>query len=519
MVSLLAAEAGWDARTARARSDGRNWGGSAGSCLMGWRECESIGARLPVCRGELGHGISDSDNTGASCEESRPRSSPLLPINPKDLTNPAQGDLAPPYGRVARHLVPLLFAGYVVAYLNRVNIGFAKLEMMGDLGFSDTMYGLGAGIFFVGYFLFEVPSNLLLHKVGARLWIARIMITWGVISGATMFVTSPALFYVSRFSLGLAEAGFFPGIIYYLSCWFPSARRARVMAFFISAIALSGVVGGPLSGWILHHFGGVHGLKGWQWLFVLESIPSVLVGFCVLAWLPSSIDESRWLSDEEKKALKDAVLADNRGHTQLAPGQVFADGRIWALVLVYFLLVAGLYGIGFWMPQILRNAGISSVLNLGWLTAIPYGLAAAAMMLAGRSSDRSGERRWHFALSMSTAAAGFLLIGVAGSGAFAAVAGLVLATCGVLSAMPIFWTLPTGFLGGAAGATAVALINSVGNLAGFLGPYAIGALNDATGRQAPGLFLVAAMLALGAVACVALVRPNLRQNSRFSAPC
>jgi D-galactonate transporter len=427
-------------------------------------------------------------------------------MNPQGGIPGAPDPVAPPYGRVARRLVPLLFAGYVVAYLNRVNIGFAKLEMMGDLGFSDTMYGLGAGIFFVGYFLFEVPSNLLLHKVGARLWIARIMISWGVISGATMFVTSPTLFYVSRFCLGLAEAGFFPGIIYYLSCWFPSANRARIMAFFISAIALSGVAGGPLSGWIMHHFAGVHGLKGWQWLFLIESIPSVLVGLCVLACLPSSIDESRWLSDGEKEALKDAVQADSSGHARLTPGQVFASGSVWALALAYFFLIAGLYGIGFWMPQILRNAGISSVLNVGWLTAIPYGLAAVAMMLVGRSSDRSGERRWHFAVSLSAAAAGFLLIGLAGSEAFAAVAGLVLATCGVLSAMPIFWTLPTGFLGGAAGATAVALINSVGNLAGFLGPYAVGALNDATGRQSPGLILVAALLALGAISCLALVR-------------
>jgi D-galactonate transporter len=411
-------------------------------------------------------------------------------------------------------LVPLLFAGYVVAYLNRVNIGFAKLEMMGDLGFSDTMYGLGAGIFFVGYFLFEVPSNLLLHRVGARVWIARIMITWGVISGATMFVTSPTLFYLSRFSLGLAEAGFFPGIIYYLSCWFPSARRARIMAFFISAIALSGVAGGPFSGWIMHHFGGVHGLKGWQWLFLLESVPSVLVGLCVLAWLPSSIDESRWLSEGEKEALKGAVRADSRGHAALSPGQVFANGPVWILALVYFLLMAGLYGIGFWMPQILRNAGIVRILDVGWLAAIPYSLAAVAMILVGRSSDRSGERRWHFALSLLTAAAGFLLIGVAGSGAFAAVVGLVLATCGVLSAMPIFWTLPTGFLGGAAGATAVALINSVGNLSGFLGPYAVGALNDATKRQAPGLFMVAAALALGAVSCMVLVRRRTDPISR-----
>ena len=435
-------------------------------------------------------------------------------MNPQGGTSGAPIPTAPPYGRVARRLVPLLFAGYVVAYLNRVNIGFAKLEMMGDLGFSDTMYGLGAGIFFVGYFLFEVPSNLLLHRVGARVWIARIMITWGVISGATMFVTSPTLFYLSRFSLGLAEAGFFPGIIYYLSCWFPSARRARIMAFFISAIALSGVAGGPFSGWIMHHFGGVHGLKGWQWLFLLESVPSVLVGLCVLAWLPSSIDESRWLSEGEKEALKGAVRADSRGHAALSPGQVFANGPVWILALVYFLLMAGLYGIGFWMPQILRNAGIVRILDVGWLAAIPYSLAAVAMILVGRSSDRSGERRWHFALSLLTAAAGFLLIGVAGSGAFAAVVGLVLATCGVLSAMPIFWTLPTGFLGGAAGATAVALINSVGNLSGFLGPYAVGALNDATKRQAPGLFMVAAALALGAVSCMVLVRRRTDPISR-----
>ncbi|CAN7628521.1 MFS transporter [Pseudoduganella sp. LjRoot289] len=410
------------------------------------------------------------------------------------------------YGKVSLRLLPFLFLCYVAAYLDRVNVGFAKLGMQADLQYSDTVYGLGAGIFFLGYFLFEVPSNLLMAKVGARLWIARIMISWGLISAALLFAHSPASFYLLRFLLGVAEAGFFPGIILYLTYWYPARRRARIVALFMSGVAVAGVVGGPLSGWIMRAFDGDAGLKGWQWLFLLEGVPSVLLGFWTLFYLDDGIRAARWLSEDEKAQLERGIREDGAGKRSLPLGQLFASGKVWLLALVYFLFVMGLYGVSFWLPQLVRNTGVQDVLQVGLLTAIPYAVAAVAMILAARHSDRSGERRWHAAIAAFLGAAGLALCTLYGHDTLLAMLALSVATAGILSTFPIFWSLPTGMLGGAAAAAGIALINSVGNLAGFVSPYLVGAIKDATGSPATGIYLVAASLALGGVLVLAGVR-------------
>ena len=410
------------------------------------------------------------------------------------------------YRKVSLRLVPFLFLCYVAAYLDRVNVGFAKLGMQADLRYSDTVYGLGAGIFFIGYFLFEVPSNLLMAKVGARVWIARIMISWGLISAALMFATTPASFYALRFLLGVAEAGFFPGIILYLTYWYPAERRARIVALFMSGVAVAGVVGGPLSGWIMRAFDGDLGLKGWQWLFLLEGIPSVLLGVWTLFCLDDGIRSARWLSEDEKQYLERAIAEDGSGKASLPLGRLFASGKVWLLALVYFLFVMGLYGVSFWLPQLVRNTGVQDVFQVGLLTAIPYGVAAVAMVLAARHSDRSGERRWHAAVAAFLGAAGLALCTWYGHDTLLAMLALSLATAGILSTFPIFWSLPTGMLGGAAAAAGIALINSVGNLAGFVSPYLVGAVKDATGSPAIGIYLVAASLAAGGVLVLAGVK-------------
>jgi D-galactonate transporter len=399
------------------------------------------------------------------------------------------------YSKVTWRLIPFLFLCYVVAYLDRVNVGFAKLQMLSDLKFSDTVYGLGAGIFFIGYFLFEVPSNIILHRTGARVWIARIMVTWGIISSAMMFVTTPAMFYVLRFLLGVAEAGFFPGIILYLTYWFPSARRARVVALFMTAIALSGVVGGPLSGWIMQSFSGVNGWAGWQWMFLLEGIPSIVVGVCVFFYLDDSIAQAKWLSNAEKKLLIDNISRDEGARTDHSLMQVFSNGRVG----IYFCFIMGLYGISFWLPQLIKTAGVKDVLDVGLLTMIPYALAAAAMVLASRSSDRTGERRFHTAGAGFVGGVGLVLSGLFGGDVMLAMAALSLATMGILTSLPLFWTLPTSMLRGAAAAAGIALINSVGNLAGFVSPFLVGSIKDATGSTTAGLYVLAASLFVGGV--------------------
>ena len=408
------------------------------------------------------------------------------------------------YRKVAWRLLPVLFLCYVVAYLDRVNVGFAKLQMLADLHFSDTAYGLGAGIFFIGYFLFEIPSNLILHRTGARVWIARIMISWGMLSSLTMFVTSEASFYGLRFALGVAEAGFFPGIVLYLTQWFPSERRARIIALFMTAVAISGVVGGPLSGVIMTTMAGVRGWAGWQWLFLLEGIPSVVMGAVVYLYLDDSIDAATWLTPHEKIVLHERLRAEDATKVSLSVGETLRSGRVLSFAAVYFTFTMGLYGVGFWLPQIIKNLGVRDVLNVGLLSAIPYGVGAVAMVLTARRSDRTGERRRHVALSALVGSIGLALAGASGHNTVAGMTALSIGTAGVLSTLPLFWTMPTAMLAGASAAAGIALINSIGNLSGFLAPYVVGAITDATGSQTYGLYVLAAALLLGAAMTLGL---------------
>lgn len=408
------------------------------------------------------------------------------------------------YRKVAWRLLPVLFLCYVVAYLDRVNVGFAKLQMLADLHFSDTAYGLGAGIFFIGYFLFEIPSNLILHRMGARVWIARIMISWGILSSLTMFITSEVSFYGLRFALGVAEAGFFPGIVLYLTQWFPSERRARIIALFMTAVAISGVVGGPLSGVIMTTMAGVRGWSGWQWLFLLEGIPSVVMGAVVYRYLDDSIDAATWLTPHEKHALRERLHTEDATKVSLSVGETLRSGRVLSFAAVYFTFTMGLYGVGFWLPQIIKNLGVRDVLDVGLLSAIPYGVGAVAMVLTARRSDRTGERRRHVALSALVGSIGLALAGASGHNTVAGMTALSIGTAGVLSTLPLFWTMPTAMLAGASAAAGIALINSIGNLSGFLAPYVVGAITDATGSQTYGLYVLAAALLLGAAMTMGL---------------
>ena len=413
--------------------------------------------------------------------------------------------------KAARRLLPLLFVCYVLAYLDRVNVGFAQLKMGTDLGFGNAVYGFGAGIFFVGYFLFEVPSNLILRRVGARRWIARIMITWGVVSSLFMLIDSAAGFYLLRFVLGAAEAGFFPGVIYYLTQWFPAARRARIVALFMTAIAASGIVGGPLSGWILATLDQVAGLKAWQWLFLAEGLPSVFAGLVVLSALDDSIEGAAWLDRDEKAALRAQLAQDDAQKSPMTVGAALRNPAVLLFALIYFCLVMGLYGIGFWLPQLIKAAGVADPLSIGVATAVPYAIGAIAMVWVGSRSDRTGERRGHLIAVAIAGAAGVATSAFAGPGNTAlALGALCLGTAGILAALPLFWSLPTDVLGGVAAAAGIALINSFGNLAGFVSPYMVGLIKDATGGTLWAMVALGASLALAAALAAVSPRPAPR---------
>ncbi len=413
------------------------------------------------------------------------------------------------YKKVTFRLIPFLFICYLAAYLDRVNVGFAKLQMLSDLKFSETVYGLGAGIFFIGYFIFEVPSNILLEKIGPRIWIARIMVTWGVLSSCMMFVSSEMSYYILRFFLGIAEAGFFPGIILYLTYWFPQARRGRIVALFMTAIAFSGVVGGPLSGWIMETFSGSHGLAGWQWLFVLEGLPSVVLGVATYFYLDDTVVSAKWLNNEEKAFLQSQLDADAKTKVHLPLAKIFTDLRVWLFSGIYFFMVMGLYGIGFWLPNIIKTAGVTDVFHNGLLSAIPYFIAAVAMVLVGKNSDRTGERHWHLIIFTLLGGAGFWLSSIYANDITISLVGITIAAIGVLSSIALSWSLPTAYLTGTAAAAGIAMINSIGNLSGFVSPFIVGWIKDVTGSLSGGLHFLAASIAFSAllVLCTKALKP------------
>jgi len=408
--------------------------------------------------------------------------------------------------RVSRRLIPFLFLLYVAAYLDRINVGFAQLQMKSALAFSDSVYGLGAGIFFIGYFLFEVPSNLVLARIGARVWIARIMITWGLVSGAMAFVETPTGFYALRFLLGAAEAGFFPGVIYFLGLWFPARERAAAVSRFMTATAIAGVVGAPLSAW-LFTLDGVHGFAGWQWIFVAEAVPSLVLGVAVIFYLTDRPDAAAWLSSEQRAALArimraeaDAIAATHRVDLRGA----LLHPIVWRLCALYFTLIVGFYSISFWSPQIIQSLGSLDRVQTSLVSAIPYLCAAIAMVWAGAHSDRTGERRLHIAVAAFVGAFGMIATAYLREPALG-VAALSVAAVGIWSAVPVFWSLPTTFLSGTAAAGAIALINSFGNLGGFVGPYVIGRVHDATDSYSASLLVIAGAL-FGSVALALSLR-------------
>ncbi|MBW1639969.1 MFS transporter [Microbacterium resistens] len=403
------------------------------------------------------------------------------------------------FRKVMLRVLPLAMLGFFLSYLDRVNIGYAQATMSADLGFSNVVYGLGAGLFFVGYFLFEVPSNLILAKVGARKWIARIMITWGLISGLMFIVDSEWMFYLLRFLLGVAEAGFIPGILFYMAHWFPASRRGRAWGIFYIALASSGLIGGPVSGFILSGMDGVLGHAGWQWLFVIEAIPTVLLGVVVLFFLQEDHRTVSWLSEPERERLGALLAAERVDEAETPLRAVFSSRLIWLLTAVYFSYNFALYGISFWLPNLIGDLGITDAVQVGFLSALPSLAAIVSMVAFGYLSDRAGERRRFIAAAFLLSATGFAICIVAGTDPVWGIVGLCLANAGALSIPAIFWSFQTSMLAGTALAGGIALINSTGNLAGFAAPYLIGFVKDTTGVATIALYITGGIMVVGAL--------------------
>ena len=403
--------------------------------------------------------------------------------------------------RVMRRLVPLLVVGYFVAYIDRVNLGVAALTMNKALGFSQTVFGLGAGIFFAGYFLFEVPSNLLLHKFGARRWIARIMLSWGIISGCMALVQGETSFYIVRLLLGIAEAGFFPGVILYVTLWFPAAYRGRVIGLFAIALPLSGIIGNPVSAALLG-LDGVAGLAGWQWLFIIEAIPSVILALFVLRFLTDRPQDATWLPPDERAWLIARLARERREQEAVHRHSIVAamfKPSVLLLSVVYFGTGANGYGLSFFLPQIVKELGLTN-LQTGFVSAIPFVFAAAGTIWWGRRSDRTGERHRHAVIAFAVAGAG-MIAAAALPNPYLRMIAISFGALGTFATIPVFWSLPTAFLSGAAAAAGIAVINALGNIAGFAAPYAIGYLRDLTGSFSAGLMAIglSALLSAGIV--------------------
>lgn len=428
--------------------------------------------------------------------------------------NPSTSVPAPPqvisdaeeqaWKRAIWRILPILTVSYIFAYLDRINVGIAKLQMSSDLAFSETVYGLGAGIFFIGFFFFQIPSNMALHRFGARRLLAILLVSWAIIAPLTALVTTPFQFYTVRFLLGLAESGFYPGVILYLSLWFPSYRRGKMFALFAAAVPLSGLLGGPVSGWIMDYFHHAHGLAGWQWLFIIQGVPSLLIGLLVLWLLPDRMEHAHWLNAEEKALLESRLKEDAQqafsSEEQATLRSVLGNGKLWLLTFIYFCLIAGFYTVSFWLPTLVRNAGVEDVFTVGLLTTIPYAAAMITMMVAARSADKHRERRWHLAVIAIIGGVGMVISAIYSDNLWIAMFGLTLGAAGGLSTLPLFWSLPTAFLGGTMAAVGIALINSVGNLAGFVAPWLMGILTDLTHSTLTGMLIISCTLFVGAAA-------------------
>ena len=422
--------------------------------------------------------------------------SSAVSITPNTASN-RTGDAL--YRKIAWRIMPIIVIAYIVAYIDRVNVSFAKLQMLGDLKFSESVYGVGAGIFFLGYFAFEVPSNIMLHKVGARIWICRVIVTWGIVSALTALVHTPMQFYIARLLLGVAEAGFFPGMVLYLTYWFPAHRRASMVALLMAGNPVSGIIGGPLSGFILRHFANTKGIAGWQWLFLVEAIPAILLGAVIYLFLDNRVVEAKWLSEKERATVASEIQAEAVSKTHVSIRSVFTSPKVWLFAAIFFGMEIGSYAIGFWQPTIIRQTGVKDAFNIGLLTTIPYSCALICMMFTGRHSDKTRERRWHVITPNLVAAMGFIVVALAGNNTPLAMFGLVLAVSGVITGLSMFWALPTSFLGGSAAAAGIALINCTGNLGGFVSPTILGYLKTYTGSLNSGLYLVAACMVASSI--------------------
>ena len=416
------------------------------------------------------------------------------------------------YKKVTWRLLPFLGACYLIAYLDRVNVGFAKLHMLSDLDLSETAYGFGAGVFFIGYFLFEVPSNLILHRVGARTWIARIMVTWGIISGAMAFIEPFArttglgvhtVFYSLRFLLGAAEAGFYPGVLLYLNYWYPSHRQSRAIALLLTAQPLSYVLGGPISGGIMDGFNGGGGLYDWQWLYLIEAAPALVFGVWIVFYLKNRIDDATWLRPDEKQLLKDRLERDAKTKRDYSLRALFAVRELWLFTGIFLLIVMGVYGINFWLPTIIEKSGVQSVFYIGLITAASYLVGAIIALLSTRHAERQNEKRWHAAGAAIIGGASLALSAMFSESTFLTVAFITLASAGGLISSALFWSFPGSVLMGAGVAAGLAMINSIGNLGGFFGPYLIGSLTDLLGSPSAGITILGGLMIVAGCLIVA----------------
>ncbi|PKW16121.1 MFS transporter [Saccharopolyspora spinosa] len=431
-------------------------------------------------------------------------------MEPETIAVASRPDPTAIYRRVALHLMPFLMLCYIAAYLDRINVGFAKLNMQDDLGLSNAAYGLGAGLFFIGYLVFEVPSNLVMMRIGARRTIARIMILWAIISAAFAFVGAPWQFYVLRFLLGAAEAGFYPGVILYLSYWFPSVRRAKMVALFVGAVPLAGMIGAPLSGGIIQAMHGLMGLQGWRWMFLIEAVPSLVLGLLALKLVADSPASARWLGPGERRQIETDLAAEREATAHDASTTslraTLANPRVWLMTAICFCSAICSYGVSFWLPTLVQQLSFGNTFTVGLLTTVPFAAAFVFMFLIGRSSDRHRERRWHLVVPFALVCAGLTTSVVLHGTQWAAFAALTVAAIGAYSTTAMLFSIPGLFLGGVGMAAGVALINSLGGLGGFTSPYIVGLVADATGTTDNGVYFIAAAAVVGAVLTLALPR-------------